>query len=104
MNPTRIFALATRIVQQFRRDHRTLGLLFIAPVVILALLGYLLRTQEAGTLRLGVHNGDTPVAGLNLSAAARLIDQLKSNDRLAVRDLPGDPASVRDAVRNGTVD
>ena len=49
MNPTRILALATRIVQQFRRDHRTLALLFVAPIVILSLLGYLLRSQETST-------------------------------------------------------
>lgn len=104
MNPTRILALATRIVQQFRRDHRTLALLFVAPIVILSLLGYLLRSQETSTLRLGVHNEDQPVRGLNLSAAARLIDQLKSNDRLVVVELPGDIASVRETVRRGDVD
>lgn len=106
MNPARIMALATRIVQQFRRDHRTLALLFVAPIVILALLGYLLRSQESSTLRLGVHNTDQPVAlgGLSLGAGNRLIDQLKSNDRLVVMDLPGDMTSVREAVRNGDVD
>src|SRR5690242_842075 len=103
MNPRRIGALARRIVQQFRRDHRTLGLLFGAPVVLLALLGYLLRSQETGTLVLGISNQDKPVAPLNLSAAGRLIDQLKTNDRLTVKDLTGDSAAVREAVRKGDI-
>src|SRR5438034_10514462 len=104
MNPVRIAALAKRIVEQFRRDRRTLGLLFIAPLVILGLLGYLLRSQETTTLALGISNQDQPVAPLNLSLAARLVDALKTNDRLVVTPLSGDANAVREAVRNGTVD
>jgi hypothetical protein len=47
MSPAHVRALATRIVQQLRRDHRTLALLFVAPIIILALLGYLLRKNRA---------------------------------------------------------
>src|SRR4030088_1951954 len=43
MNASRVRAITRRLLQQFRRDHRTLALLFGAPLVILALLGYLLR-------------------------------------------------------------
>src|SRR5256714_9265962 len=43
MSLDRVRAITQRILQQFRRDHRTLALLFGAPIVILALLGYLLR-------------------------------------------------------------
>src|SRR5437870_6363072 len=43
MSLERVRAITQRILQQFRRDHRTLALLFGAPLVILALLGYLLR-------------------------------------------------------------
>jgi ABC-2 type transport system permease protein len=43
MSLQRIRAITQRILRQFRRDHRTLVLLFGAPLVILALLGYLLR-------------------------------------------------------------
>jgi len=43
MSASRVQAITKRILQQFRRDHRTLALLFGAPLVILALLGYLLR-------------------------------------------------------------
>lgn len=104
MNFARVLALARRIVQQVRRDHRTLGLLFGAPIVILALLGYLMRSQESGTFTLGIRNADRPVAPLNISIAGRLIDTLQKSDRLVVRPLEGDDAAVRATVRTGTVD
>src|ERR1700694_4808302 len=57
MSLQRIRALTQRILQQFRRDHRTLVLLFGAPLVILALLGYLLR-GGGDVPRMGVVNLD----------------------------------------------
>lgn len=48
MSASRILAIARRIAQGFRRDERTLGLMFIVPLVVTALLGWVLRdTQEA---------------------------------------------------------
>src|SRR2546421_3798576 len=43
MSLERVGAITQRILQQFGRAHRPLALLFGAPIVILALLGYLLR-------------------------------------------------------------
>ena len=53
MSARRVGAITRRLMQQFRRDHRTLALLFGAPLVILALLGYLLRG-----------GGDVPTMGV----------------------------------------
>ncbi|HUS15483.1 MAG TPA: ABC transporter permease [Chloroflexia bacterium] len=103
MSPAHVLALARRIVQQLRRDHRTVALLFGAPIMILALLGYLLRSQESGNVVLAVVNGDTPVAPLGISAAGRLTEQLQANSRLTVRTLAGGVAAARDAVRAGEV-
>ena len=41
MNPHRSAAVAKRIVTQFRRDRRSLGLLFVAPMIVLTLVGSL---------------------------------------------------------------
>lgn len=41
MSLRRVGAVARRIVLQFRRDRRSLGLLFIAPIVVLTLVGAL---------------------------------------------------------------
>lgn len=53
MSRRRIAAITRRLLEQFRRDRRTLALLFGAPLVILALLGYLLRG-----------GGDVPAMGV----------------------------------------
>jgi len=33
-------AIAARVINQLRRDHRTLGLIFVVPVVVMTLIGY----------------------------------------------------------------
>jgi ABC-2 type transport system permease protein len=43
MSRRRVLAITRRLLEQFRRDRRTLAILFVAPLLILALLGYLLR-------------------------------------------------------------
>ena len=43
INRARVLAITRRLLQQFRRDRRTLALVFVAPIVILSLLGYVLR-------------------------------------------------------------
>jgi ABC-2 type transport system permease protein len=58
MSHRRVVAITRRLLEQFRRDRRTLALLFGAPLVILSLLGYLLRG-----------GGDVPAMGVvNLDA------------------------------------
>lgn len=43
MNTQRIFAITTRIIRQVWRDRRTLALIFLVPIVVLSLLGYIYR-------------------------------------------------------------
>jgi ABC-2 type transport system permease protein len=43
----RIIAIFLRIVQQFRRDRRTLVLMFTVPVLVTLLVGYVVRGSEA---------------------------------------------------------
>lgn len=54
MNARRILAISRRIASQFRRDHRTMALLFVVPLVVTALLGWVIRDQERGDVRLGI--------------------------------------------------
>jgi len=42
MSPRRTFATSARVLQQLGHDHRTLGLLFVVPVVLLGLLAWIL--------------------------------------------------------------
>lgn len=46
MNPTRVGALAQRIVRAFRHDRRTLGLIVVVPLVVMMLIGYLVGDDK----------------------------------------------------------
>lgn len=99
MNPQRIFAITGRVISQFRHDHRSLGLLFVAPILVMSIFGYVFRSQENQITNVAIVNEDTPAAGQQ-SAAAPLIDSLKSNSDLAVTELSR--ADATEAVRDGT--
>lgn len=100
MSLERTLAVTRRIVNQLRHDRRTLGMMFVAPIIILALLGYLLRSQENQTVKLGISNQDTGAGVVN--AGQLLTSKLKQDGSLVVTDLS--PSTVNDAVRNGDVD
>jgi ABC-2 type transport system permease protein len=71
----RVLAVARRIAQGFRRDRRSLALLVVAPLVIVALLGWVLRDQQQSNVEILVVNqagaaGDRVVGALQSAAAA----------------------------------
>lgn len=97
MSARRVGAIAKRIVEQFRRDRRTLGLLVVVPLILLALIGYLF-TPSGGTSRV-------PVAIVNEDAGpagAVLANALMSAPSLDARRLESDVAER--ALRDGEVD
>jgi ABC-2 type transport system permease protein len=51
MSPRRVGAVARRIVLQFRHDRRSLALLFVAPMVVLTLVGALWGGSTASPVR-----------------------------------------------------
>lgn len=68
MSRHRVAAITRRLLQQFRRDRRTLALLFVAPIVILGLLGYLIR-GSASAPAVGISNQDQGPLGATFAAA-----------------------------------
>ena len=62
MSGSRVAAITRRLMQGFRRDRRTLALLFVAPIVILGLLGYLLRGSSSAP-SVGIANEDSGPLG-----------------------------------------
>jgi len=68
MSGHRIAAITSRLLHQFRRDRRTLALLFVAPLVILSLLGYLIR-GSASTPDVGIANEDQGPAGATITTS-----------------------------------
>jgi ABC-2 type transport system permease protein len=71
MSGHRVAAITRRLLQQFRRDRRTLALLFVAPIVILGLLGYLIRGSSTNPA-VGIANEDQgPLGAMFASALER---------------------------------
>ena len=71
MSLRRTLAITRRILRQFRRDHRTVALLFVAPIVILSLLSYLLRSQSTPAAKVELINQDTGALGAQVIDATR---------------------------------
>ena len=74
MSTSRILAIARRIAQGFRRDERTLGLMFVVPLVVTALLGWVLQDTKDTVVDVVLVNeagavGDRIVTALTDAAA-----------------------------------
>jgi len=97
-SPRRVSALAVRIVRQFTRDRRTLALLFVAPLLVMTLLNFVLNSSSGG-VTLGVVAPDGP-------AGAAVVDALKA--RLAgmsgVAVVAVDRGAVDRTLRDGDAD
>lgn len=70
----RIGAIVTRIIQQMKRDKRTLALLFFAPLLVLSLMYFIFNSNEA---KITLVVSDAP---------APLIEKLKNADFSIVVD------------------
>jgi ABC-2 type transport system permease protein len=99
VNLRRTFAISRRIANQFRRDHRTLALMFVAPLVIFALLGWVIRDQTPPPTRLAVVN----LAGAPGTLVSQRIEDAAAGGGLVVSTI-GDEAAARDALRDDDAD
>jgi len=79
MSGHRIRAITRRLLQGFRRDRRTLALLFVAPIVILGLLGYLMRGSSSSP-SVGIANEDSGPLGAVVANALRHSSQITTSD------------------------
>jgi ABC-2 type transport system permease protein len=74
MSLARTWAVTLRIVRQFRRDPRTLALLFAVPIIVILLVGYLLRTSSGG-IKLGFVDETGGTAAPALQALGRTLSE-----------------------------
>jgi len=70
----RTWAVTLRIVRQFRRDPRTLVLLFAVPAIVILLVGYLLRSSSGG-IKLGFVEETGGTAAPALQALGRTLSE-----------------------------
>jgi ABC-2 type transport system permease protein len=99
MSMPRVLAITGRIIAQFRHDHRSLALVFIVPIFVMSLLGYVLRAQENSTVNVALVNEDNPGAG-QARLSDTVIQALKSNANLMIAEMTRGQAE--NAVRDGT--
>jgi ABC-2 type transport system permease protein len=100
MNGRRVLAISRRIANQFKRDHRTLGLMFVAPIVVLGLLGWVIRDQTPAPTRLAIVNE----AGTRGELVAGAISSAARDGGLAVDSSVQDEPAARAALTNGRID
>ena len=79
MSGHRVRAITRRLLQGFRRDRRTLALLFIAPIVILGLLGYLIRGSSS-VPAVGIANQDSGPVGSLVANSLRHSSKITTSD------------------------
>jgi ABC-2 type transport system permease protein len=100
MSLRRILAVARRVAQGFRRDERTLALMFVVPLVVTALLGWVLSEQKEETVRVVIVN-EAGVVGDRLVTALTDAAQDPENDIEIVSTVGTEPEA--DAlIRDGT--
>ena len=86
MSIGRVLALSVRIVRQFLRDPRTLALLFLAPLLVMTLLNFVLNSSS-NSVTLGLVPPDGPVGDALVS---RLHTQLDSNSSIKLKTVARD--------------
>lgn len=84
----RIKALAFRILNQIRHDKRTLGLILIAPLLILTVIYFIFNTS-----------GSTFTVGV-VDVPQTVVDRITGNDNLTITVKEYTSAEARDAVND----
>jgi len=94
MSGHRVRAITRRLLEGFRRDRRTLALLFVAPIVILSLLGYLIRGSSTAP-EVGIANEDSgPIGGM-------VADSLHQSSRIKTTDITASDGDAK--LKDGSI-
>jgi ABC-2 type transport system permease protein len=102
MNARRVAAVFRRIVAQFRRDPRSLALLFIAPLAIIALLGWVLSSQQSLTAHVAVVDETGVPAGA--AVATRLEAALDVQPGIVLDRSVGNDSTARQMLKDKKLD
>ena len=102
MSPSRILAIARRIAQGFRRDERTLGLMFVVPLVVTALLGWVLQDTKDTVVDVVVVNEAGAIGDRIVAALTEAANKPDSDIALTATVATQDEAIVD--IRDGTGD
>jgi ABC-2 type transport system permease protein len=102
MNPLRVRAVFRRIVAQFRRDPRSLALLYLAPLAIIALLAWVLSSSGSATANVAVvDESGTPVGS---ALVAKLDVALEGQSTIALNRSVTTDSDARQALKDKKLD
>jgi ABC-2 type transport system permease protein len=101
VSASRIFAVARRIAQGFRRDERTLALVFVVPLVVTALLGWVLRDQKDESVEVYVVN-QAGEAGQRI-VGALTVASLNANNGVGIGSADSPDAAIA-GIKAGQAD
>ncbi|HEX8983063.1 MAG TPA: ABC transporter permease [Ktedonobacterales bacterium] len=73
----RTLALTLRIVRQFARDRRTMALLFVAPLVVMTILNFIMNNSGASNLTIGIVAPDGVGSSQVTSVISTALDKVK---------------------------
>jgi len=102
MNARRVAAVFRRIVAQFRRDPRSLALLYIAPLAIIALLGWVLSSAQSNTAHVAVVDESGLPAGA--AVATKLEAALDGKPGIVLDRSVADDSTARQMLKDKTLD
>ena len=102
MNPRRVAAVFRRIVAQFRRDPRSLALLYVAPLAIIALLGWVLSSQQSTATRVAVIDESGHAAGA--AVVSNLQSALEAQPGIVLDRSVADDSTARQMLKDKTLD
>ncbi len=97
MNGRRLFAIFRRVAQEIRRDHRSVALLFVVPIVMTGLITFIVREGQSPAVDAVVVN-DAGLRGEIVATALRT--ELESQDGTV--EIVADEATARAAIENGS--
>ena len=105
MSGKRTLAVARRILAGLRRDHRALGLVLVAPIVITLLLAWVIRGSEVASINIGVHTGNAVSDEALIGALRAATTDDEQALRVSIKPIPAtDLEQLRAWVREGTID
>ena len=99
MSPRRLRAIVRRVVQEIRRDRPSLGLLFVAPILITGLVTFIVREGQTPSVSTAVISDGGPAGAV---VAKRLESLLAEGGVTVVQEAGADAA--RSAVEAGNLD
>ena len=97
MSGHRLLAFFRRVAQEIRRDHRSVALLFVVPIVMTGLVTFIVREGQSPVVDAVVVNDAGPAG---IAAAAALDAALAQDDGSA--EIVADEAAARTAVEDAT--